>query len=119
MLVVSMAKTSSEIRSQVYPDRSKQKRVVVLPDTSAALLTFGGTTLGVGVLKRAIRTLSTLPVTLLVATGPNITIDSLDETVEEIAHRCRRRSGGVSWRTHDDNGSSFVWNPRTFDPPER
>ena len=52
-------------------------------------------------------------------TGPNIPIDSLDETVEEIAHRCRRRSGGVSWRTHDDNGSSFVWNPRTFDHPER
>ncbi len=37
MLVVSMAKTSSEIRSQVYPDRSKQKRVVVLPDTAAEL----------------------------------------------------------------------------------
>ena len=38
-------------------------------------------------LKRAIRTLSTLPVTLLVATGPNIPIDSLDETVEEIARQ--------------------------------
>jgi predicted glycosyltransferase len=39
------------------------------------------------VLKRAIRTLSTLPVTLLVATGPDIPIDSLDETVEEIARQ--------------------------------